>query len=174
MSITKDALKDALEYSPDTGQFIWRAGRGRAKKGDQAGCLAKNRRGYSWVQIRIFGHLHSAHRLAWLYHFGEFPQGEIDHVNQDATDNRIENLKVVDHQGNALNQPMKASNTSGVTGVYWEERTGKWRAEVKVSGVKNRLGRFNSLEDAASAVSSFRANNGFAPTHGVVKRYGSA
>jgi hypothetical protein len=164
-------VRNFLDYSPSDGLLTWKISKGAAKVGRVAGCLARNARGYSWLQVRISGRLYAAHRLAWMHYYGQNPDGEIDHVNQNATDNRIDNLRVVTHAENARNQPMKRTNTSGITGVYWESRTAKWRAEVKVDGKKSRLGRFENIQDAASAVVEFRAKTGFTLNHGAEKRY---
>lgn len=170
MSISAEALRALLDYNPSTGEFVWKIGRGRARAGDIAGCLAENSRGYAWIQIRIFGVLYSAHRLAWLHHYGTLPAEVIDHRNQDATDNRIDNLWDTTKGSNAKNQHMRSGNTSGVTGVYWEERTKKWRAGVKVNGRNNHLGRFDDIEEAARVVKAFRNSMGFNTMHGAKKR----
>lgn len=170
MKITADLLREFLDFNHETGQFTWKIGRGRARKGDLAGCTARNRLGYEWVQIRIFGTLFSAHRLAWLHHYGYLPDKEIDHINQDSTDNRITNLRLATRAQNGRNQHMRITNKSGVTGVSWDKITEKWRAEVKVDGRKHRLGRFECIDDAAAVVAEFRKQVGFSSMHGVHKR----
>ena len=170
MKITAEQLRRAMNYCASSGVFTWNLQRGRARAGDIAGCVARDKKGYEWVQIRLLGTLYPAHRLAWLHHHGVMPDGFIDHINQDSTDNRICNLRIATQAENSRNQHMKRTNTSGVTGVYWEERTKKWRADVKVNGVKNRLGRFENIHDAAEAVLAFRNCMGFSPLHGAEKR----
>ena len=170
MKLTADLVRQMYDYDPLTGRFTWKVQRGRARAGDPTGYIAKNRSGYKWVTIGLMGKNWPAHRLAWLHHYGSLPIGEIDHLNQDATDNRIHNLRDTIRSVNSKNQHMKSTNTSGVTGVYWEERTKRWRAEVKVNGVKNRLGRFENIHDAAEAVIAFRNCMGFTALHGVEKR----
>ena len=170
MKITADQLRHLLSYCADTGVFTWNIQRGRARVGDVAGYVAKNRLGYEWAQIRLLGVLYPAHRLAWLHHYGSAPGGSIDHINQDSTDNRIENLRIATNVENSRNQHMRITNTSGVTGVYWEESSKKWRAEVKVNGIKNRIGRFHDIHEAAEAVVAFRKCMGFTDLHGVKKR----
>lgn len=170
MTLTAPALRNVLDYAPDSGLFRWKVGRGRARAGDIAGCLVEGPNKYRWVQIRVFGKLYPAHRLAWLWVHGEEPEEFIDHLNQDAVDNRISNLRVLPHAANCRNQPMRQANTSGVCGVYWEERTGKWRAEVKFDGKKHRVGRFSLLADAELAVAAKRSELGFSSIHGLKKR----
>lgn len=169
MNITAEVVRSLLSYEPSTGVFTWKIQRGRARAGDVAGCVARNKIGYAWVQIRLLGKLYSAHRLAWLHHYGEWPN-IIDHLNQDSTDNRISNLRDTTHVLNSRNQHMKSTNTSGITGVYWDERNKKWVAEVKVNSAKNHLGRFENIHDAAEAVLAFRKCTGFTEIHGAAKR----
>lgn len=170
MTISASTLRGVLDYSPESGLFRWAVQRGRARAGDIAGHVAEGRNGYRWVQVRVFGKLYPAHRLAWVHTHGVEPEGDIDHINQDATDNRLSNLRVSTRAGNCRNQPMRRSNTSGVCGVYWEERTQKWRAEVKIGGKKQRIGRFGVLSEAEEAVKLRRAELGFSPIHGLKKR----
>lgn len=174
MKVSADALRKLLDYDPVTGNFRWRAQKGRAKRGDLAGCKAKNKAGYRWLQIRVDGCLYPAHRLAWLHYYGVVPSAEIDHINQNALDNRISNLRMASRLVNSRNIPRKRNNTSGVTGVYWCGQTSKWRAEVKVDGKKHRLGRFEKITQAEVAVKSFRRLHGFHANHGQERQLSEA
>ena len=60
----------------------------------------------------MFGKLIYAHRAAWAIHFGEWPKGEIDHINGDASDNRIINLRVVNRTENWVIIPFGQVNLS--------------------------------------------------------------
>lgn len=92
-------------------------------------------------------HLVLMHRV-----IAETPQGmETDHVNGNGLDNRRRNLRNVTKQQNSFNQRLAVNNTSGAKGVSWEQREGKWRAQINVSGKNRHLGLFNSIEDAAAA-----------------------
>lgn len=170
MLITAEEVRRLLDYDPASGLLTWKVQRGRARAGDAAGCISRLENGYAWIQVRLLGKLYPAHRIAWLHYHGAFPAGQLDHKNQDSTDNRIDNLRDTIQSVNSKNQHMKTTNTSGVTGVYWEERTKKWRASVKVNGQTNRLGRFENIHDAAEAVLAFRKCTGFTEIHGAAKR----
>jgi hypothetical protein len=98
--LTQERLKELLHYDPETGIFTNLTQRGgHAKKGAVAG--TKNSIGY--VCIRIDYDQYRAHRLAWLYVYGEFPEKFIDHMNEIRDDNRIINLRLATHQENLHN-----------------------------------------------------------------------
>ena len=130
-------LKERLIYDPNTGIFL----RNRATAGSISG------RGY--VKIRIGKSQYYAHRLAWLYTYGEWPSNQIDHINRVKTDNRMCNLRDVSQLVNAQNSSNRATNTSGHRGVTWHKEIGKWMAQISVRGKVRFLGYFDDKRKAA-------------------------
>jgi hypothetical protein len=61
------------------------------------------------------------------------PHLEVDHVNGDGLDNRRTNLRIVTHAQNSQNQRVERGNTSGVRGVRWNSRTGKWIVRLELA-----------------------------------------
>jgi hypothetical protein len=148
--ITAEELRLLMSYDPETGLFKWRVSRSsNARAGDVAGCVAKQHDGREYRRIRVRGHLHRAHRLAWLYAYGEWPNEEIDHINGDGLDNRLSNLRIATSSQNSCNTRLKSDNTSGIKGVFPHGE--KWRARIKVGGRLLCLGIFTDKEDAAEA-----------------------
>lgn len=144
--LTAEELKKLLRYDPETGEFKWlNGGRWNHLSGQKAGTT--NTSGY--LVIRIAGKLYYAHRLAWLYHYGEFPK-ELDHINGLKADNRISNLRLVDHSTNMHNVGLRINNTSKFIGVTqtWD---GKWMARIRSFYRVIYLGRFKTKEEAAEA-----------------------
>lgn len=138
----------ALVYNSETGDFFWKKdNKNHVKQGSKAGNLSP--RGY--VVIRILGELHKAHRLAWIYTFKEWPNGEIDHKNHVKHDNRIKNLRVVDRTGQNRNAAVRKDNTSGHAGVCFHKRAKKWQATIGNGKGVTHIGYFSDMQEAIDA-----------------------
>ena len=161
--LTQERLNEVLDYDPDTGVFVWRKTRNsRCVKGCVAGSI--NRDGY--IRISIDYTKHRAHRLAWLYVYGEWPLGIIDHINQNKIDNRIDKLRDVTDQQSQMNSPLQSNNTSGVVGVCWHKKDKKWQAQIKVSRKQINLGQYVDINDAIITRKVAEHAYGFHPNHG--------
>lgn len=143
--LTQELLKKILHYNPGTGFFIWK------KRGRLLGKMAGGIGTGGYVRINISGKLHLAHRLAWLYVQGEFPENVIDHINGITGDNSLENLRACTRSENMRNARKRCDNTSGFKGVSWSKCANKWKACISISGEKRYLGIFNNPKDAAIA-----------------------
>ena len=142
--LTQSELKKVIHYCPETGIFT------RIIKGKKIGKKLHN--GYQ--RIAINKKLHYAHRLAWLYVYGEFPKMLIDHINRVKDDNRIVNLREADYLINRFNRgvdKISSSNTSGITGVSFNKDTKKWRAYIYKNYINIYLGGFETKEQAIQA-----------------------
>lgn len=144
--LTQARLKELLHYDPKTGIFVNLVQRKKALEGAVAGCDSGR-----YITIQIDGKGYSAHRLAWLYVYGYFPERLLDHINRDRADNRISNLREVSEQCNVRNTGNYKNNTSGVKGVYLEKARGKWRANIKVDGKTKSLGSYENFDNAVCA-----------------------
>jgi hypothetical protein len=155
-----------LHYDPDTGVFTWLKSLSyRTKVGAVAGALDGRKRGY--IEIRIRGYLHKAHRLAFLYMTGEMPSSGVDHINGIYGDNRFCNLRIADQSVNCRNMSMRKDNTSGAVGVSWDPRKGKWY--VRISTAANRpkfCGYFHTLIDAVAHRKRLERKYDYHPNHG--------
>jgi hypothetical protein len=159
MTLTHSGLVKLLNYDPGTGLFTWRVAVGtRARPGDFAGHLKSD--GY-WV-IKIGGVGYRAHRLAWLFMVGEWPEHVVDHINGSTADNRWENLRACTQGENVRNQCRARDNSSGFKGVSYCR--GKWQAQIMAGGKQHYLGLFDSPEiaHAAYVAASGRLHGNFA------------
>lgn len=92
-----------------------------------------------------------AHRVAWFLHYGRFPNGELDHIDGDKANNRIENLRVATRSQNTAYRGKTKRNTSGFKGVCWHRRDKRWRASIGSKGRRLDLGSFSTPEEAFEA-----------------------
>ena len=160
--MTQEKLKELLDYNEKTGEFRWKVNRGiKIKIGDIAGTLKKE----GYVAININYKLYYAHRLAWLYVYGKFPEQETDHINQNRSDNRVKNLRAVTCAENGKNQLLRKNNVSGISGVYWNKGIKRWIAQIWVGNKTKSLGSFTEIEDAKQARDEAKVKYGFHPNH---------
>tara|TARA_R110000824_G_scaffold78788_6_gene198726 strand:- start:1187 stop:1732 length:546 start_codon:yes stop_codon:yes gene_type:complete len=166
--ITQELLKERLHYDRETGVFTWLDVKVNAKRmrGKVAGSLLTT--GYVQIEFRVNKkrYVFRAHRLAWLYEYGEFPSISLDHINHDRADNRITNLRMATHRENLRNQSMSSSNTTGHSGVSFNKTMNKYQSYIQVDYKKIHLGTFENIEDAAKAAREGREHYGFHVNHG--------
>lgn len=162
--LTQSDLRKEVEYCPKTGDFRWRRWRPGRRQDLSAGTIM----GVGYLAIGFRGKTYYAHRLAWLYVYGKWPENYIDHINHDKLDNRIENLKDVSFLANMRNLGRQCNNKTGVTGVSWDSQRGKWYAWIKGKDKTISLGRHTTLFDAACARKSAEQKYGYHPNHGQI------
>jgi len=147
-------MKDLFEYKD--GELYWK------KNGKQAGTVTARGK----KQISIGGKLYLAHRIIFLMHHGYLPT-EIDHIDNNQLNNRIENLREANRYTNNMNVRRGKHNTSGVKNVLWSSRDNKWRVRMSVSGKQKSFGSYYDINVAKFVADTMRhkyhgefANNG--------------
>lgn len=146
--LTAARVKDLLLYSPTDGSFVWRKSTAQCV---QVGAAAGGYDAHGYLRIKIGGKCYKAHRLAWLYEYGEWPIGHLDHANGQRDDNRIANLRLATPAQNRRNSRRAKNNTSGFKGVTFHKGSGRWRASIQVDRRAVTLGGFVTAEDAYAA-----------------------
>lgn len=145
--LTQAELKSLFRYDPETGEFWHLAPYAGQKRPTLIAGTVMNK-GYVMVRIRNKGYL--AHRLAWLYVYGVWPN-MVDHINGNRLDNRQCNLRICTAAENNRNARIGNTNTSGLKGVHWDKAGQIWRAQIHVNGRNRTLGRFKDREQARLA-----------------------
>lgn len=140
-------LRRRYEYDPAHGCFLWKKPLENMTKkaGDVVGGQGPER----YAAVFILGHRFKVHRLIWLWHNGTYPVGNIDHINGNSRDNRIENLRIATSAQNAANRFRKSKHGLGATVGL----DGKFAARITVPGTKKRLylGRYDTAKEATAA-----------------------
>lgn len=174
--ITHKLLRQLVRFEADTQKYFWNPRPREMFKTDgsfkswnsawanKETFHAVDGRGYCQAVV-LYRH-YNAHRIIWFYHHGEWPNGEIDHINGIPTDNRLENLRVVSPADNARNKPLRTDNISGVAGVSWLKNNKAWRVRIQHNGRSIEIGSFGSLDEATAARKSAEIKYNYHPNHG--------
>jgi len=151
--ITQSELFSIFHYAPDTGIFT-RVNPPRGYRSPKKGITTRGNNDY--IQLKIEKKIYQAHRLAWLYVYGSFPDVPLDHIDGDRLNNRISNLRRATTKQNNENRKMQSNNTSGYRGVCWSKRQKAWKATVRHNGELLYLGYYKDINDAVMIVKNKR------------------
>ena len=130
----------AYDYDPDTGRIT------RRKTGNVVG--GKTKAGYTIIHYNK--KIWYAHRVAWLLQTGAWPSHQIDHINGNRSDNSFANLRDVSQQHNVHNRH-KTFGATKFLGVSFHKASGKYNAQIYVTGRNKSLGLFHTPEEAHAA-----------------------
>ena len=146
--ITYEQVRKLFRYDSNSGELFWeKRTSSMCKMNKPAGNIGSH--GYRTIMVKYINYL--SHRLVWLYHYGYFPENEIDHIDQNKLNNHINNLREVSSTCNSRNCGNRKDNISGVKGVVPYKSRSKWRAHITVSGKMITLGYFVKFVDAVMA-----------------------
>ena len=118
---------------------------------DRAGCLSSSR-GIA-AKAKHNGNSVSVARLVWMFFNGNIPDGyQVDHINSDIFDNRIENLQILtpDENKRLGANSLYSNNSSGMTGVLFDTRLNKWKVSFKWEKILYYFGVFDDIDEAKS------------------------
>jgi hypothetical protein len=174
--LTQEIAKEFWDYDPETGIFIWKF-RDRKWFVTEGSFKSVNTRlagkrafytvdGKGYYHQNLYYKFYRAHRVAWLWIYGEWPLFHIEHDNRNRQDNRIVNLLDKTNQQNSMNSKLYSTNTSGYSGVYFNRKILKWCSKIKYKGEEIWLGYFDKIEDAAKARKEAETRYGFHENHG--------
>lgn len=148
MPVTADRVRELFDYNEFSGLFVRKVRTAmRNKVGDIVGCKDT----YGYLQVAVDGRLYLLHRLAWLYVYGSFPEGTIDHIDRCKTNNSIANLRDVSRLSNMKNLPLFKNNTTGFSGVCFRKSSRRYFAHISHKSKKVHLGSYLTAEAADSA-----------------------
>lgn len=150
-------LRAAFSYDPTIGRLERIDGPTGPKPAHGVG--SKNECGY--YRRRFKGRKYYAHVLAWAHHYGEWPSGEIDHIDGNGSNNAIANLRVVDRTAQCWNRGVRADSATGVKGVCWDKQHRKYRVQLVANGKRVHQSLHADIDEARAAYErAVRAHHG--------------
>lgn len=149
IAIGKDSNNCIFTISIEDFDFVkkycWTASKSRKTKTGKYFCSRMGRNSDNKHKMKML------HNFIWELHNGDIPKGcYIDHIDQNPSNNQINNLRLVTKSMNSFNSPVRNNNVSGVTGVSWENRSNKWRAYITKNHKRIELGLYETLEEATN------------------------
>jgi hypothetical protein len=170
--LDQEKLKSLVSYDRETGVFRWTwiegapLHRNRQFAGKRCGTIDKD----GYLQITLIGHKYLAHRLAFMYINGAWPDKEIDHIDGVRNNNAFSNIRMVSRHENKRNMKQYENNSTGTCGVGWHKQRNKWRAYASdVTGKLRHLGLFDCFDDAVAARNAASSEWGYTERHGKEK-----
>lgn len=140
------SLKENLKCYPEDGELWWSCYSDSRRFDKPVGSLGGD--GYSEFNFAYDGkpYRYKAHIVIWAIVNGEWPKGEIDHINRVRSDNRISNLRLCSSKENSYNKSGRGK--SKYRGVHWHSYYGNWVARIQKDGVGYFLGTFKDEYEA--------------------------
>jgi len=132
----KLAKEKGYIYNPITGEL----------RGVKGNVLKAKSEGYIHCKIYHENEVYNVmgHRIAWYLYYGELPENQIDHIDGNRTNNKIDNLRDVTSQQNAMNR-------TKAKGYSFCKRSNKFFAYIMIKGKGKSLGYHNTEAEAHNA-----------------------
>lgn len=155
---TSERVRELFDYDPETGLFT-----ARTAKGNRLTKFSGYLRPDGYVDLMVDGAKYRAHRIAWLHVFGKWPEGVIDHIDRNRSNNRLANLRDVTPAYNMHNS--ERSGTRGGKAGIERRPSGRFRVKLSVGGKQYTVGTFDSEKEAADAYFSakYKLHPGYVP-----------
>jgi hypothetical protein len=164
-------------YDAETGDLIWRkrprsmfsSGRiwnsWNAKLGGKKAGTARPKQKYAehYRTVRVGNRTMKQHRIVWEMCFGPIQHGMlIDHIDGNAFNNRIANLRLATQEQNCRNSRVRSDSSTRLKGVILMK--GSFQARIRHDGNIMHLGTFptKGLAAVARAKAALRYHGKFA------------
>jgi hypothetical protein len=146
--VTVEMLRALFRYDPETGDIYSKSAKRSYGPGVTEPTRCVSTGGY--LSLKVGKGRIAAHRAAWAIHYGTLPDGLIDHIDWNKTNNRIANLRLANSSQNTC-YARKARGSSVAKGVRPTGKAGRHYAKITVMRKCIHLGTFDTVDEAAHA-----------------------
>ncbi len=175
-----DTINELLRYESETGRLFWKErdvkwfsdGYRKAQANrDTWNTRYANKEAFTafshgYKSGSVLGVNYLAHRLIWFFEFEEWPNKNIDHIDGNSSNNKIENLRLASQSLNMKNSCLRSDNESGCPGVSKIKSSGRWKSRLMHDGKEIHLGNFKRKREAVAARKKMEVEYGFHGNHG--------
>ncbi len=158
-------LHKVFRYDFETGKLYWKIQKSNIHIGDEVGYV--NKIGYRACFYNSKSYL--VHRIIMIMFYRDFEESlSVDHIDGNILNNKLQNLRMVNHRDNTRNQKIRVNNKSGEVGISWHKQHQKWYVSVTAKGSSKRLfgGLYEDIKEAIKARDALYEKNGYHPNHG--------
>ena len=146
--VTREEILYYFDYDRERGVLIWKNHWNATVRFRCLGKIAGKKDKTDYISVKVNWKLYRIHRLIWFIEKGYYPE-QVDHIDGDFSNNKIENLRAVTNRENCQNY--KIHRTGKLIGCTWDKSRGNWKAQIKLEGKTKFIGRFNSEQEAHDA-----------------------
>ncbi len=144
--LSAEWVRENMAYEPDTGVFLWK----KRGFGRTLGKILGTTVWPGYIAMKVNGVRHYAHRVAWLYVHGEWPKGQIDHIDGDKSNNAIANLRVATAAQNSARRRVRGKPQLSPSRGVFPHGVG-FVARIHHAGKRHYLGYFPTADAAKAA-----------------------
>lgn len=164
---SQEYLKECFDYDSETGNLTWKErplhhfknkNTMKSMNTKHSGFIAGSISNGRYLSVIINLKSYRNHRIIWKLVYGADPFEQIDHIDGNKFNNKINNLREATNSENQHNEGLRKTNTSGFKGVSFDKWFGLWVAHIGLNNKQIKLGRFKNKEDAIEAVISARVS----------------
>jgi hypothetical protein len=148
--LTYDYFDELLNYDKESGKLYWKSKSSpysRIIVGEEAGCI-RHYKTNSYRIVVLKNTPYFVHRIIWLLVHKKWPDDQIDHIDGNSLNNKIQNLKSASNQENCRNQRKRLNNTTGHPNIYWHTGKKKYSVSLRFNGKLNHIKDYQTLEEA--------------------------
>jgi hypothetical protein len=174
-NLSAERVRELFEYDPVTGILTRKPSR---YSGWRSVPITQSHHPRGYLKTAVDGRNYFVHRLIWLMAYGAWPEQDIDHINRDPSDNRLENLRDVSRKVNNNNRRARPRTTPlpvskggtrkphGAGSVYFVRsvKSKPYRARLVVADKNFNLGYFATPEEAWAAIAAHKQSTGQLPS----------
>lgn len=181
ITLTQEIVRELLDYDSKTGKIYhktrnvnwfeeksqtreWNCKRWNSAFAGKEAFKANRAKGYKAGKLLNSSYL--AHRIIWLWYYGEWPKEQIDHINGNPSDNRIVNLRLVNNSENQKNVKLSKRNKTGVIGVHYNKKESSWAVYIGENSKNYWLGNHVCFGKAVKIRKEAEVEYGYHKNHG--------